>query len=366
MKSRARRGFTLIELLVVIAIIAVLIALLLPAVQAAREAARRAQCINNLKQIGLGIQNYHSSVGCFPMGASASNNNLTGCISWTGWSAQALMLPYLEQNGIYSACNFALDPINDPQYIQTSAFYSKINAFICPSDGNAVRGVAPNGFINNYYASVGTTDYASSGTQSTPCGTKTGSTGLFYYSTSYGIQDVTDGTSNTVAFSEGLVGSGGTVPKPYVTGVNVGSGYQSIDVWQSITTANTVPPGPTMLATLQTCSTSFATATNGTSLSSNRGQLWGWGADTMTMFNTIVPPNSTQYTWGQCRFGCVGCGSASADHSNITNATSNHSGGCNVAMGDGSVRFVKSTVSMNIWWSLGTRANNEVVSGDSY
>src|SRR3982751_4744689 len=93
-----KRGFTLIELLVVIAIIAVLIALLLPAVQAAREAARRAQCTNNLKQIGLALHNYHSTHGSFPMG-SAPTTAIGGGIrnGWGNWSAHALMLPFLEQ-----------------------------------------------------------------------------------------------------------------------------------------------------------------------------------------------------------------------------------------------------------------------------
>ena len=84
------------------------------------------------------------------------------------------------------------------------------------------------------------------------------------------------------------------------------------------------------------------------------------------MFSTIVPPNSTQYQWGQCRFGCEGCNTGySTDHANITNATSNHPGGCNVLMGDGSVRFMKSTLAMNVWWALGTKNNGEVLSSDS-
>ena len=97
MVSRIRRGFTLIELLVVIAIIAVLIALLLPAVQAAREAARRAQCTNNLKQIGLALHNYHSAVNSFPWGDGPW---------WIEWSAHTLLLPYMEQTPIYNALNF--------------------------------------------------------------------------------------------------------------------------------------------------------------------------------------------------------------------------------------------------------------------
>src|SRR5262245_56690292 len=106
--TRMRRGFTLIELLVVIAIIAVLIALLLPAVQAAREAARRAQCTNNMKQIGLAMHNYHQAQDTFPLGASqhADSFPMKGYTTWGAWSAHALALPYMEQQPIYNAINF--------------------------------------------------------------------------------------------------------------------------------------------------------------------------------------------------------------------------------------------------------------------
>jgi prepilin-type N-terminal cleavage/methylation domain-containing protein/prepilin-type processing-associated H-X9-DG protein len=356
------RGFTLIELLVVIAIIAVLIALLLPAVQSAREAARRAQCVNNLKQIGLALHNYHTASNSFPPGAAASNNTVNVgdngrvCIAWMGWSTQGLLLNYLEQSALYNAINYSFDPISGPSYPRNSTYTNtRINAFLCPSDGNAGRV-----FFNSYYASTGPAANVDGGVDNTNC---KGSLkpGLFTYSNVYGLQDVTDGSSNTVAFSEGLVGFGPNdntaVRKPYVTGVNV-------DGLPSVPDATANPT--TMMSDLQTCNTRFATAKPGAGLSDNRGYYWAWGAEAMSMFSTIVPPSSTQYQWGQCRFGCGTCGPYSTDHSHVTNATSNHPGGANVLFGDGSVKFIKSTLAMNTWWALGTKANGEVVSADSY
>src|SRR4051812_35881698 len=110
MELKSRRGFTLIELLVVIAIIAVLIALLLPAVQAAREAARRAQCTNNLKQLGLALHNYASATNSFPPGNVTARTGYTDASlsQWTGWSPHAMLLPYMEQTPLYNAANFML------------------------------------------------------------------------------------------------------------------------------------------------------------------------------------------------------------------------------------------------------------------
>src|SRR3954454_4433819 len=112
---RTRKGFTLIELLVVIAIIAVLIALLLPAVQAAREAARRAQCVNNMKQIGLGLHNYHTSNDCFPPGGLATTNSGGSPRPENGsCSVHARILSGLEQQALYNATNFGLSIKSDP------------------------------------------------------------------------------------------------------------------------------------------------------------------------------------------------------------------------------------------------------------
>ena len=133
----ARKGFTLIELLVVIAIIAVLIALLLPAVQAAREAARRAQCTNNLKQLGLAIHNYHSSNNVLPastMFGGPSVGTWSYCASWA-----VVLLPNLEQSPLYSAINFSYDM---SQLANTTVSYSAIAAFLCPSDSQKIRPAA--------------------------------------------------------------------------------------------------------------------------------------------------------------------------------------------------------------------------------
>jgi prepilin-type N-terminal cleavage/methylation domain-containing protein/prepilin-type processing-associated H-X9-DG protein len=382
MSSQRRRGFTLIELLVVIAIIAVLIALLLPAVQSAREAARRAQCVNNLKQIGLGLHNYHQATGVFPPGhgqAAHQPNYAGGYAGWTEWSAQAMLLPYMEQTPMYNSINFSFNGGYDyGANCNSTVWTAKLSMFACPSDPNNGKGNVPAGTglpnTNNYRASIGTTTavgwtngaaptqgagYASCQPDpfrfGNPPGCSPYATGLFAYWISYGITDCTDGTSNTVAFSESLVGdSTGSVSRNNnsVTGVG-GAAFME---WMDISGA----PMTSIVQALQACSTAYASGQN---ISTANGNRWGWGASTMSMFHTIVPPNSKQYRWNSCRDGCGGCG---PDDAIFSNAQSNHTGGVNVLFADGSVKFIKDSIAMPTWFALGTKANGEVISSDSY
>ncbi|WP_337177072.1 DUF1559 domain-containing protein [Paludisphaera sp.] len=352
-----RRGFTLIELLVVIAIIAVLIALLLPAVQAAREAARRSQCVNNLKQIGLAMHNYHSAQEVFPMGASLAFYPGVTPASWNNWSAHAALLNYLEQQPLYNAINFMVETrgggISGP--INATAFNSKIAAFLCPSDGRAGR-------VNNnsYYGSLGPSTNVGGDMPPRPWGTgptyASDTSGVFGFRVSYGLRDVTDGSSNTVAFSEGKAGN-------QEQAVQDGNMIMNAGLSGNGFVRNAFNNQPAVLADLVQCSAQYIPSNAG-NISTGHGHDWAVGGTGATLFNTIVPPNSNQHKWAACRTDCNGgCDGASMDYSN---AQSYHSGGVNAAMADGSVRFVKDAVAMPVWWGLGSRAGGEVIGSDSY
>ena len=360
-----RRGFTLIELLVVIAIIAVLIALLLPAVQAAREAARRSQCVNNLKQIGLGLHNYHQSLNSFPLGKSRGLNNYsnTGYGGWTDWSAHAMLLPYMEQTPIYNAINFSfLGGYDSAGSINSTAWNANLNAFLCPSDTAAGR--VSN---NNYRGSIGTTTDVNAyygWNYCTNCGGVVPnlpgqSTGMFAYHSAFGLRDATDGSSNTVAFSESLCGEPQTLAGRRANGVTGTTGATAARYFDA-----SGPVGSqqvlNIIAGMQACSSQNASGSN---ITNATGQRWGWGAMSETLFNTIIPPNASLGKFNACRDQCGGCG---PDDSVFSNAQSYHSGGVNVLMADGSVRFIKDSINMQTWMAIGTRAGGEVVSSDSY
>jgi prepilin-type N-terminal cleavage/methylation domain-containing protein/prepilin-type processing-associated H-X9-DG protein len=360
---RRRRGFTLIELLVVIAIIAVLIALLLPAVQAAREAARRAQCVNNLKQMGLALHNYHSANSSFPMGASSGMRNFGQYYAKQNFSAHAAMLPFLEQQAIYNAINFNFGCEDDTgQYcfkVNATATRGKVSVFCCPSDPNA--GVPDhNGDpdTNSYYGCIGTTTNllntnTSIGPFLTGLNGPLQSTGIFTWQMSYRISTITDGTSNTIAFAEGLVGNQSLAKgqkRIGMTGVSIPAAAIALDP--------RVNGILTPQLAIQACSQAWTSGSY--SLDRQRGESWAHGCQDMTLFNTIATPNLFQDDWTNC--SAVGSGAMSS----LSNCDSWHPGGVNACMADGSVKFLKDSINQVSWWALGTKSGGEVVSADSY
>jgi prepilin-type N-terminal cleavage/methylation domain-containing protein/prepilin-type processing-associated H-X9-DG protein len=393
MRSRIRRGFTLIELLVVIAIIAVLIALLLPAVQSAREAARRAQCTNNMKQIGLAMHNYHSANNSFPQGKSQAASAIGykgGYAGWTDWSAQAEMLGYVEQSPLYNSINFNYcGGYGYGMVANITAWTAVVQTFLCPSDTNADKGGPPVSSVatatgwgnstwppgtNNYRGSIGTTTSVYGWSTGYACCSPDPlniaggsavvppfSTGMFAYWISFGIRDCTDGTSNTIAYAECLTGT-----NTNTFGILPGTNNNSV-VGVTAATPGEVPdasaPGVyqnVIVPALNACTAAYKAGTTNQQLSNTNGNRWGWGATSITLFNTVAPPN---YTFSACRDSCPGCG---PDDSLFSNAQSRHPGGVNVLMTDGSARFIKDSISPQTWMALGTRANGETISADSY
>jgi prepilin-type N-terminal cleavage/methylation domain-containing protein/prepilin-type processing-associated H-X9-DG protein len=314
---RSPRAFTLIELLVVVAIIAVLIALLLPAVQMAREAARRSQCVNNLKQIGLAINNYHSDFGILPPGRTRSFINGHGHC----FSAFAQILPQYDQNAIYNSINF--DHSADRSVENGTARMQIIETFICPTDFFKIlrSGSAP----TSYMLATGTMyGYAKSD-------------GIFFENSAVRMSDIVDGTAHTVCVGE-TIRSDGEVKNNYLT----------------------LRPEDVPL-------TDYDTQCDPTQISEDaRGARWIYGSPGHSMYNHRRTPNDPRM---DCRAG----GPQSIQNNTTWDAVSfditarsRHNGGVHVLFVDGHARFVSDNVDLGIWKAVGTRARQETMDHSTY
>jgi prepilin-type N-terminal cleavage/methylation domain-containing protein/prepilin-type processing-associated H-X9-DG protein len=378
--KRERRAFTLIELLVVIAIIAVLIALLLPAVQAAREAARRAQCVNNLKQLGLAAQNYVSINNVLPPQTSwptlAANTNptITAGYAW-GFTWYYALFPQLEQTQIFNAVNFSTSPMD---LGQVTAAVAKVSSLLCPSEtstqslfsvitGTNTYAYAVSNYVGNYGGPAAYQPYT--GTIVPGFDVEQGMNANAARLPVIGLQSNTDGTSNTGLFSERLLSANSynTTATVFSNGI---PGLRAIFTGtfaaapNSVNGTNAMSGNPAQLF-VQGCQVSSTTAATypaavGVQMfAGNPGYVSLTSYMHWTAPNTPPCTNSLDSTLTDGITGYVGpYGSASA--------TSLHPGGVNLCFADGSVHFIKNSIALQTWWGLGTRAGGEVISSDQY
>jgi prepilin-type N-terminal cleavage/methylation domain-containing protein len=302
---RFQQGFTLVELLVVIAIIGILVALLLPAIQAAREAARRSECINNLKQIGLALHNYHDTLGTFPPGRMSCDGWTGGPCAGKNWvqkpgtSGFVMLLPYLELQSLYDSFGgfqagavYPTSPPNNnwrtPEVDQ--AMKTRPEVYVCPSDtSRPMRGSD----ATSSYAFVHGSRGPSYGMSQTEL--KHGNTGVFNYLGTYTMQEIIDGTSNTMLVGEVIDAHTAESSNRWVVG------SRHLDSLRSTENPLNTPPGT--------------------------------GAFTLTAYG---------YT---CN-GAFG---------------SRHPGGASFLIGDGQVRFISDSVNMTVYRALSTRAGGEAI-----
>ncbi|MHB8901480.1 MAG: DUF1559 domain-containing protein [Thermoguttaceae bacterium] len=350
-KRVSKRGFTLVELLVVIAIIGILIALLLPAVQAAREAARRSQCTNNLKQMALACHNYHDTYKGFPA------LGVRGMGSDVGWwySGLIALLPYIEQSALYDGMMAQARPsgtgLPTPWATGNNAFNNSywkrdISAFICPSEGGPPpnRGESP--ALTSYRFCTGD-DYHQN--HFPPSNSSRDNRGIFQPERWLNMASIKDGTSNTVMLGESGIGSGGAAD--LYGGVAV-----TMQAWN-----------PAACSARYNATTKQLTPPVRADFRPPGGRAWD-GRPYFVGFCTLVPPNGPSCHWG----GVDG-------NEHMGTLSSAHPGGGNVALGDGSVRFISETIDSGnqsvddvatpggrpspwgVWGALGSRSGGEPV-----
>jgi prepilin-type N-terminal cleavage/methylation domain-containing protein/prepilin-type processing-associated H-X9-DG protein len=323
-----RRGVTLIELLAVIAILVVMLALMLPGLAGSREAARRVQCVNNLKQLSLGIMNYHLAHGALPPIGDAAGHDL-------GMKPRLMTFLDGQRDPPFNGLNFSQAP-DAPAHFSVRT--TRINYFVCPSDRSVPVGKATLGSAS---AQIGYTSYPNN------IGTYLQNHGGKFDGPAYELgggvrgepvtfKTITDGTSSTVIFSEWLLGRNDAALASTVI-------YRSSDN----------DTGPVDVATLAAnCNTATAVA------SDSKGADWldpscGRGGG----YSHVMPPKSQSCFFSNADFN---------KYATMIAAGSKHPGGVNVAFLDGSVLLIKTSIAAPVWQALGTSAGGELISGDSY
>jgi prepilin-type N-terminal cleavage/methylation domain-containing protein/prepilin-type processing-associated H-X9-DG protein len=330
MRFQRSRGFTLVELLVVIAIIGVLVALLLPAIQAAREASRRTQCTNNLKQLGLAVQNYHDRYRVFPMGALRAYTGTGNCAYSTTITWMARVLPGLEQQVLYDQIDWevwAWWGTNNPNATVAATILPAVR---CPSDARLPPSNAYG--PTNYVGCSGSdgSSYPANSTavglmrESTTCNSSVCTNCANPLDCITDMARVFDGTSTTMAISECLLG------RPFIYNATAALDITACDA-----------------GTLATPPTGNQTTARGTS--------WMWAQwSQMWAYSALYPPNDPLHEKYECYWYSSG---------NRFGARSQHPGGVNVCFTDGAVRFVNSSIDLTIWRAASTVNAGDTVSG---